>query len=189
MNQLHSEIESILFVAGKPLASKSIAKYLEQDLAVVEKALEEIKESRKDSGIILLNSNGLWELSTNSQNSTAVKNYLNSDLREKLTDASIETLAIIAYRQPISKGEIEAIRGVNCQYSIRHLLIRGLIQKTPNPKDSRQILYETTIEFLQHMGLQSVKDLPEFEELVEKIKLPEAPEITESQPLPNSDIA
>jgi segregation and condensation protein B len=94
-------------------------------------------------------------------------------LREKLTDASVETLAIIAYRQPISRAEIETIRGVNCQYSLRHRLIRGLIHKIPNPKDSRQLLYETTLEFLQHMGIGSIQELPEFEVLVEKIKLPE----------------
>lgn len=181
MNQLHSTIESILFVAGKPMTGKQIAKILEKETAEVELALNEIAESRKDSGVVLLNSGEDWQMATNAKNSTQVKNFMNADLREKLTDATVETLAIVAYRQPISKGEIEAIRGVNCQYSLRHLLIRGLIQKTPNPKDSRQVLYETTIEFLEHMGLQSVKDLPEFEALVEKIKLPEAPEITEKK--------
>jgi segregation and condensation protein B len=179
MNQLNSTIESILFVANKPLSTNQIAKILEKEKAEVETALNEIAELRKESGIVLLNSGDTWELSTNSKNSTQVKNFLNADLRERLTDATVETLAIIAYRQPISKGEIEAIRGVNCQYSIRHLLIRGLIQKVSNPKDSRQVLYETTVEFLQHMGLQSTKDLPEFETLVEKIQLPEAPDITE----------
>src|SRR4051812_12490100 len=175
MNQLNSIIESILFVANKPLSTNQIAKVLEKDKTEVETTLNEIAELRKESGIVLLNSGDTWELSTNSKNSTQVKNFLNADLRERLTDATVETLAIIAYRQPISKGEIEAIRGVNCQYSIRHLLIRGLIQRTPNPKDSRQILYETTLEFLQHMGLQNTKELPDFEELVKKIALPETP--------------
>ncbi|MDB4940064.1 MAG: scpB [Candidatus Doudnabacteria bacterium] len=179
MNQLQSKIESILFVTPKPVTAKGLAKILEVEQNEVEQALNELAQQHKEAGIVLLNSGEVWQLATNSENSAIVKNFLNAELREKLTDASVETLAIIAYRQPISKGEIEAIRGVNCQYSIRHLLIRGLIQKTPNPKDSRQILYETTVEFLQHMGLQSTKELPDFEVLVEKIKLPEAPEIGE----------
>jgi hypothetical protein len=112
-------------------------------------------------------------MSTNPSNSTQVKNFLNADLREKLTDATVEVLGIIAYRQPISKAEIEAIRGVNSQYSLRTLLMRGLIEKTPNPQDSRSSLYQTTTEFLQHMGINSVNDLPEFEQLVAQIKLPE----------------
>lgn len=179
MNLLQSKIESLLFVSPKPTSAKNLAKALDAEQNEVEAALNELAELRKESGVILLNSGDNWQLATNSENSNEVKNLLNTELREKLTDASVETLAIIAYRQPISKAEIEAIRGVNCQYSIRHLLIRGLIQKIQNSKDSRQILYETTIEFLQHMGLQSTKELPDFETLVEKIKLPEAPEISE----------
>lgn len=181
MNQLTSTIESILFVASKPLTAGQIAKILEKDKAEVLAALSEIKNAHEESGIVLLESNDEWQFVTNAKNSTAVKNFLNTDLREKLTDATVETLAIIAYRQPIARSEIEAIRGVNCQYSLRHLLIRGLIQKIPNPRDSRQMLYETTLEFLQHMGLKSVKELPEFEELVKQISLPEAPQIQEPQ--------
>jgi segregation and condensation protein B len=173
MNQLNQSIESLLFVANKPLSAKAIAKYLEADEAAVNTALKEIQDERKDSGIVLLEATDLWQLATNSANSEAVKNFLNAELRERLTDATVETLAIIAYRQPISRGEIEAIRGVNCQYSIRHLLMRGLIQRS-GTKD-RQVLYETTLEFLQHLGIASVNELPEFEKLVEKIKLPETP--------------
>ncbi len=190
MDQLQSTIESILFVAGKPLSAKQIAKILEKEVSEVETALNALAGARKESGVIVMNSSDVWQLTTNSKNSTAVKNFLNADLRERLTDATVETLAIIAYRQPISRSEIEAIRGVNCQYSIRHLLIRGLIEKVPNPRDSRQALYQTTVEFLQHMGLQSTKDLPEFESLVAKIQLPEAPEISEApqeQPQQNNN--
>src|SRR4029077_11229380 len=103
-------------------------------------------------------------------------------LREKLTDATVEVLAIIAYRQPISKAEMEAIRGVNSQYSIRNLLMRGLIEKTPTPADARSFLYQTTTEFLMHLGLGSVKDLPEFEKLVENIKLPQTPGLVMNAP-------
>lgn len=186
MNNLETKLESLLFVAGKPLTAKQLAGMLEAEAGQVEESLNALRETRKDSGVVLLESNGTWQMSTNAKNSPEVKNFLNLELREKLTDATLETLAIIAYRQPISRSEIEAIRGVNCQYAIRHLLIRGMIQKIP--KDSRQILYETTIEFLQQMGLSSLHELAEFDKLVEKIKLPAniAPQ-TETPPSPESD--
>ncbi len=177
--KLKSAIESLLFVSSRPMTVKDFCKLLEQQAFAVQSALDELVNERKTSGIVLLENNGEYQLATSPANSTAVKDFMNADLREKLTDATVEVLAIIAYRQPISKAEIEAIRGVNSQYSLRHLLMRGLIEKTSNPGDARSFLYQTTTEFLQHLGLNSAKDLPEFQKLVENIKLPEAPAIAE----------
>lgn len=180
MEQLKSKIESLLFVSSKPLKIRELAKFLETSEAQVQTALDELVELRKTGGVVVLANNGEYQLATNSANSTAVKNFLNSELREKLTDATVEVLAIIAYRQPISKAELEAIRGVNSQYSLRNLLMRGLVEKIPNPGDLRSFLYQTTTEFLMHLGLQSVKDLPEFTSLVSQIKLPETPAARQS---------
>jgi segregation and condensation protein B len=177
------KIESLLFVSSKPLNLKELGKLLDAPLGDVEAAAKELIELKKTSGVIVLENNGEYQLATNSANSTLVKNFLNTELREKLTDATVEVLAIIAYRQPISKAEIEAIRGVNSQYSLRALLMRGLIEKVPNPQDQRSFLYQTTTEFLQHLGLNSTKDLPEFEKLVEQVKLPEIPQtVAETKP-------
>jgi segregation and condensation protein B len=173
MTNLKSQIESILFVSNKPLTASLLSKILQKEESEILAALNELAEERKEAGIVLLQTDQEYQLATNSANSTQVKNFLNSDLREKLTDATVETLAIIAYRQPISKAEIEAIRGVNSQYSVRSLLMRGLIEKIPNPNDARGSLYQVTTEFLQHLGLQNIKDLPDFETLVKEIKLPE----------------
>ncbi len=172
---LKSKIESILFVASKPLSIKDLSKILNQPEPQVQSAMEDLANLKKDSGVVVLENNGEYQLATSSENSSIVKDFLNTDLREKLTDATVEVLAIIAYRQPISKAEIEAIRGVNSQYSIRHLLMRGMIEKVSNPNDARSYLYQTTTEFLQHLGLTSVKDLMEFDKLVENIKLPDTP--------------
>jgi len=178
MEQEHLKdvIESILFIANKPLRAKELAKFLEVDEALVQSALIELAGAKKESGIVVLDNNGEYQMATNAKYSTQVKNFLNMELREKLTDATVEVLAIIAYRQPISKAEIEAIRGVNSQYSIRHLLMRGLVERIPNPHDARSFLYQTATEFLQHLGLTSVKDLPEFEKLIEQVKLPATPQ-------------
>lgn len=187
MEQKHlkSVLESLLFVSSKPVSAKEFAKILEQPLPEVKAALEELAKERTD-GVVILESNGQYQMSTNPQNSTQVKNFLNTELREKLTDATVEVLGIIAYRQPISKAEIEAIRGVNSQYSLRHLLMRGLIEKISNPNDARSVYYQTTTEFLQHMGLSSVKDLPAFEDLVQQIKLPETPALDAAEEIGNN---
>lgn len=182
MNELIPKLESVLFVASKPVTTNQLATILgsapEQTLA----ALQELSASRKESGIVLMEANGQWQLGTHPRNVDQVKAFLTADLREKLTDATVEVLGIIAYRQPISKAEIEAIRGVNCQYSIRQLLMRGLIEKIQNPDDSRSNLYQVTTEFLQHMGMQTVADLPEFQKLTESIKLPEIPQTKTEAP-------
>lgn len=183
MNELSSQIESLLFVSNKPLTLKQLIKFTQSNEASVKQALEQIAASRNElSGVVLLKAPDGYQLATNSANSDLVKNFLNADLREALTEATIEVLAIIGYRQPISKAEIESIRGVNSQYSLRALLMRGLIEKIPNPGDGRGSMYQVTTEFLQHMGITSVNELPEFQELVAKIQLPETPQI-------NSEVA
>lgn len=176
METLKSVVESILFMSDKPVSAKQLSRFLQKPEAEIAAALLELQAERKNAGVILLENNGEYQMATNPANSDQVKNFLNSELREKLTDATLEILAIVAYRQPISKAEIEAIRGVNSQYSLRHLLMRGLIEKTSNPQDARSFLYRTTTEFLQHLGLASTKDLPEFEKLTEAIKLPQTPQ-------------
>ena len=103
-----------------------------------------------------------------------VKKFLSLELREKLTESAIETLGIILYKQPVSKSEIENIRGVNSQYILRLLLIRGLIEKIQSPSDKRMQLYKTTLEFMQHLGIKDIKELPDFEELTKAIELPPA---------------
>lgn len=178
--EIKSLLESILFVSSKPLGAKELSKFTEIPLDEILPALNDLKKEKEQDGVVLLESPEGFQLATNSANSTMVKNFLNAELREKLTDATVEVLAIIAYRQPISKAEIEAIRGVNSQYSVRHLLMRGLIEKTANPQDARSFLYQTTTEFLQHLGITSVADLPEFKELVSQIKLPQTPILEDS---------
>ncbi|MBI4050282.1 MAG: SMC-Scp complex subunit ScpB [Candidatus Doudnabacteria bacterium] len=170
---LKSTIQSILFVAAAPVSLNKLAKALGAKKEEIKKALEELRAEHQNSGIILLEHGEDYLLSTNPENAKVVKEFLNAELREKLTDASLETLAIIAYKQPVTRTEIEAVRGVNSQYTLRLLAMRGLIEKIPDPGDARQNLYRTTHEFLQHLGLSSPRDLPDFEELTSAVKPPE----------------
>lgn len=182
---LKAKIESLLFVSSKPLSYKTLAKLTGESEGKVRIAGAELVEERKDMGVVVLEAGGSYQMATNAENSDLVKSFLNADLREKLTEATVEVLSIIAYRQPISKAEVEAIRGVNSQYSLRALLMRGLVEKVPNPYDARGSLYQTTTEFLQHLGLTSVDQLPDFAEVSKAIKLPETPQVGDA--LPNPD--
>ncbi len=174
--KLTSLLESILFVSSKPLSAAELAKLAGAPEGAVRQALSELFSARKESGIVLLESGSRYQLATNPENVGTVTRFLNAELREQLTDATVEVLGIVAYRQPISKTEIEAIRGVNSQYSLRQLLMRGLIEKVANPQDARSSYYQTTTEFLQHMGLRSVSELPDFQTVTEKVRLPETPQ-------------
>ena len=170
---LKSIIESLLFVAGRAVTVKELMHAAGKGQEEVAAALAELKAERANSGITILEQHGSFFMSSAPENAEAVKEFLNAELRERLTDAAIETLAIVTYKQPVSRAEIEAIRGVNSQYTLRLLLMRGLIERTASAKDSRVHLYRTTHEFLQHLGLRDFKDLPNFEELTAKVKPPE----------------
>src|SRR3989344_4751345 len=172
--KLKSQITSILFVAGKPVTMKELKNVLEVGDDDIKQAVAELVSENQKSGIILLAHDNKLQLASNPDNSSQVKKFLSLELREKLSEAALETLAIVVYRQPVSKAEIENIRGVNSQYSLRHLLIRGLIEKIQSPSDRRMQLYTTTLEFMQHLGIKDMKDLPDFEELTKSIELPGA---------------
>ena len=172
-NKLKSEILSILFVSAKPVSLAELETALGVEPDKIRTAVSELVSENHSSGIILLAHNDKLQLATNPDNSSAVKKFLSLELREKLSDAAMETLAVIAYRQPVSKAEIENIRGVNSQYTLRHLLIRGLIEKVGSQTDKRIQLYKTTLEFMQHLGLKDMKELPDFEEITKNIQLPE----------------
>lgn len=173
--KLKSQIQSILFVASKPISVKDISKSLGLEEDLIKQAIAELVLENKQSGIVTLAHNDKLQLASNPDNSSEVKKFLSLELREKLTDASLETLAIILYKQPVSKADIENIRGVNSQYTLRQLLIRGLIEKVASTTDKRMQLYKTTLEFMQHLGIKDMKDLPDFEELTRDIQLPASP--------------
>lgn len=172
INKLKSQILSILFVASKPVGIQELVESLSVDEGEVKQAVAAIVAENPNSGIVVLAHNDKLQLSSNPDNSHEVKKFLSLELREKLSDASLETLAIILYKQPASRAEIENIRGVNSQYTIRQLLMRGLIEKASSTADRRVQNYKTTLEFMQHLGIKDMKELPDFEELTKNVQLP-----------------
>lgn len=163
---LASEIESLLFVATRPLTIKKIADLMDKDEKEIEEALQELttKYGEKNQGIKLMHHGSKFELVSSPTNAKVVREFLKDELTGELTRPSLEALSIIAYRGPVTKGELETIRGVNCSLILRNLLIRGLIEAEENKKDGLTY-YQITFDFLRYLGISEVKELPDFEAL------------------------
>ena len=163
-DRIQSIIESIIFVSGEPLEKAYIAKIADATMEEVELALEKIQERYQapSSGLSLVRKDGVVQLVSNPQNSSFVEGLVKSELSENISPTAMEVLAIIAYRGPISKSELESLRGVNCAYILRSLLLRRLIEKGDTPRDSRGYTYSITVDFLKKLGIDSVERLPSY---------------------------
>lgn len=163
---LKSKLESILFVSLKPLSLNKLASICQVKPVEVEEALKSLANDYKErvSGISLLAVNDEYQLSTASNSSEIVKEYLKDETSSELSQPSLEALTIIAYRGPIAKSELDKIRGVNCSLIIRNLLLRGLIDESFDRKKVENI-YSISHDFLRFLGLSSVEGLPDFEKL------------------------
>lgn len=162
--KLQSIIESILFVSGEPIKLAKLAKITGVELEKVELALEVLgsRYASLESGLSLLRKGDEVQLASKPENAESVESLVKSELADSLSNPAVEVVSIIAYRGPISKTEIEAIRGVNCSYTLRNLLLRGLIERSDNPRDSRGYVYSISFDFLKKLGLESVKNLPQY---------------------------
>ncbi|MFA5134087.1 MAG: SMC-Scp complex subunit ScpB [Patescibacteria group bacterium] len=157
---LKSKIESLLFISGSPFSLEKIAKFVDAKKDEVETVLKELQEEYKTAGrgIHIAAIEGKYQMVTNPENSKLVEGFLKEEVIGELTRPQLETLTIVAYRGPISKIELEQIRGVNCSLILRNLLIRGLIEQ-------KEDAYIITHDFLKYIGLTDTKDLPDYEKL------------------------
>jgi segregation and condensation protein B len=160
------QIESLLLVATKPLTVRRLVELTTASTEEVEAALTAIEQkfSAPESGMHLMRHNGTAQFVTSPEVSAVVTEYLKEEQAGELTRAALETLTIIAYRGPISKIQLDTIRGVNCALIIRNLLIKGLIE-AKNHKDRAQSTFQVTADFIRHLGLMSVTELQDYERL------------------------
>ena len=160
---LKGRIEAILFVAGEAVRLDELARALNLPVGQVEKALEELKNEYdyEQRGFCLKRFGRQVQLATRALYADDVVRLLQPVQKQSLSQAAMETLAVVAYRQPVTKAEVEEIRGVKCDYYIHSLTVKNLIQEVGR-KDTlgRPILYGTTEEFLSHFGLTTLDDLP-----------------------------
>ncbi len=161
---LISQLESILFVASKPLTVNKLAKAVQKKESEVSEALEslKLKYNGGNSGIHILSEGDKIQMATDPANAGVVDLFIKDEASGELTKAQLETLTVIAYRGPITRPELEQIRGVNCALILRNLLIRGLIEETEDP-NKILLTYGVSIEALRHLGVNSVAELPDYE--------------------------
>lgn len=175
LNKLASALEAVLFVIGEPVNKKDIC----ESFGITYNTLDDVCNLMQakysgESGILFLNYGQSLQLSSNPDCKDYIENMLNPVQKKSLSQASLEVLSIIAYKQPVTRGEIEEIRGVKCDYSVMWLLQKGLI-KDAGKKDTigHPTLFVTTDLFLRHFGLSNLDELPEREDellMVEEIE-------------------
>ncbi|MCT8976011.1 SMC-Scp complex subunit ScpB [Clostridium sp. CX1] len=181
-NIYFSIIESLLFVSGEPIHINHIASIIECSVSFAKDLLDEMINSYNSEGrgIKLINTNDSYSLVTNPENSSYIEKLLGTNSRQSLSQAALETLAIIAYKQPITRVEIDEIRGVKSERAIATLVEKGLVKESGRLEvPGRPILYGTTDEFLKYFGLQSIGQMPGIEELIGEFNLDEEEEFSD----------
>ena len=172
-------VEAILFVAGEPVNVPDLAHALNLTVAEITPILDGLRDEydRLRRGVRLNRFGMSVQLATRPDYAPYIERLLQPIQKQSLSQAAMETLSIIAYRQPVTKGEIEAVRGVKCDYSISSLLNKGLIQEAGRRETlGRPILYATTEAFLRHFGIETLDDLP-------VLNLPQPPADGREEPL------
>jgi segregation and condensation protein B len=168
---LRAAIEAILFVIDAPVSVASLAAAVQQPAGAVAAALEAVRcgYDERGAGVELRQVAGGVRIYTRPDYATQVEMFLQDGQRSRLTQAALETLAVIAYRQPVTRSRVSAIRGVNVDGVVRTLMMRGLVVEVGSDPDTGGGLYRTTEVFLEKMGLQSLSELPSLAPLLPEL--------------------
>ncbi len=170
LKEAKGAIEAILFMASGPLEIREIARILEIEPPIIRRIIDQLANEyeHRGGGLEIVEIAGGYQMRTRVEYASWIERFYGLQREAKLSRPTLETLAIIAYHQPITKAEIETIRGVDVQASLKRLLEKNLIKIAGRKKViGRPLLYKTTKEFLRYFGLASLDDLPKLEELKE----------------------
>jgi segregation and condensation protein B len=161
---LRASLEAILLVADEPVPTVVLAQVLEHPRNEVAAALAELAEeyTAAGRGFDLREIAGGWRFYTREDCAALVERFVTDGQEVRLTQAALETLAVVAYRQPVSRARVSAVRGVNCDGVMRTLTLRGLVEEAGTDPETTAILYRTTSYFLERLGLASLEDLPDL---------------------------
>ncbi|MHB8710502.1 MAG: SMC-Scp complex subunit ScpB [Minisyncoccota bacterium] len=158
-------LHALLFASGKPLLKKQLGTLLELTETELQTALDALATTLERSGVTLIETPTEVELRTAPEAATIVQKLREGELARDLGKASLETLAVIAYQEGATRGEIDWVRGVNSSASLRTLLMRGLIEGREDERDKRRVRYSLTTEAFAHLGIARAEDLPRVAEL------------------------
>lgn len=169
---IKNQVEAIIFLGGDENKIKDLARFFKISVEDMLKIILELKDDRRGSGINIEIDGELVYLTTNAIYGEVINNYFEQETKPKrLSSASIETLTIIAYKQPVTKSEIESIRGVSVDRIIANLEERKFVRNCGKQKTGRKANhYEVTDKFLSYLGIKDISELPDYQELKEKIK-------------------
>jgi len=158
--EVERSIEAILMVVDEPVSEMTLAQVLEQTTDVIEAALASMSLSYEDRGFTLKKIGGGWRFYSHPECAAVVEKFVLDGQQSRLTQAALETLSVVAYRQPVSRARVSAIRGVNVEAVMKTLITRGLVEESGLEHETGAILYVTTSYFLERLGLNSLEDLP-----------------------------
>ena len=162
---LDQKIEGLLFFKGEPISVKKLAELLGVSKDEIRDALKILEEKLAGRGLQLIFKEDAVMLGTNKELSPILENLRKEELSRELSKASLETLAVILYKEGATRSDIDYIRGVNSSFILRNMLIRGLIEKITDPTDSRRYIYKPTFDLLSFLGLSKISELPDYGEM------------------------
>lgn len=166
---LESQLESILLFKNEPVSVKELASATGRKPEEVKAALKSLQAFYKDRGIVIITNGDEYGFGTSPANSALIEAMQKEELSRELGRAGLETLAIVLYKGPISRREIDTIRGVNSGFILRALLIRGLIERVESAAGERSFSYEPTLKLLEYLGVTKREELPEYSEAFTKM--------------------
>ncbi len=160
---LEQKIEALLFYKNEPMEIKTLSKLLNEKEKEVREALQNLANSLENRGICLIMTEKEVSLATASDTKDLIEQVAKDEMSKEIGKAGLETLAIILYNGPVSRREIDYIRGVNSAFILRNLCMRGLAEREPDSKDQRVFKYKGSLFLLAHLGIKNIEELPEFE--------------------------
>ena len=167
---LESKIEAVLFYKNEPLSIKALAKLLDSKEADILHALEKLSESLSGRGICVVQTDDTAGLVTSPDAKGLLENIAKDEMSASIGKAGLETLAIILYNGPVSRREIDYIRGVNSTFVLRNLAIRGLVDRENDPNDQRSLKYKGSLELYKHLGIKNKGELPGINDFKQKLE-------------------
>ncbi len=165
MNEKNAKIEAILFACGEAVEIERLAIFLKISKEEIKDEVKNLQEfyEKQQGGLQIIVKGNTIQLVSNSKFGGTIAKFLDRKINEPLTRAALEVLAIVAYRGPMTKLEIDHIRGVNCGFMVRNLAMRGLIEKNENIESARSYSYLASFDFLKSMGIGKINELPDYE--------------------------
>lgn len=163
---LKSQIESLLFIAAKPMSIKQLADITGVKAGDIESVGDEMERVYKEAGngVQIIKNDDKYQMVSSPENAKIIQELIKDETTGELSRPSLETLTIVAYRGPISKTDLDRIRGVNCSLIVRNLLLRGLIESKFD-KTKNETYYKVTFDFIRFLGINNITDLPDYKKL------------------------